>query len=100
MNVFITGSSGQIGSYLVEALSNKHSVFGIDIRESKYTSHVADIRERRVIEKLLREMNVDAVIHCAAQVSVARSLEDPFYDESVNIRGNAESAGSGEERGC
>ncbi len=90
MKVLVTGSSGQLGSYLCELLMRKHQVVGLDVRMQPYAvlkqlSVVGDIREPKDVRDALR--GVDAVVHCAAQVSVEKSTEDPLTDASVNVLG-------------
>lgn len=45
-----------------------------------------DIRDEDLTDLLARE-RFDYVVHQAAQTTVANSLEDPYYDCDVNIRG-------------
>jgi UDP-glucose 4-epimerase len=90
MKVLVTGSSGQLGSYLSELLIRKHEVVGFDIRLQPYAvlkqlSVIGDIREPKDVREALR--GVDAVVHCAAQVSVEKSTEDPLTDAGVNVLG-------------
>lgn len=86
----VTGSSGQLGSYVCELLAELGEVVGMDTRPQPYRalrsiSRVGDIREPRHARKLLK--GVDAVVHCAAQVSVDRSMRDPLLDASTNVLG-------------
>ncbi len=88
--VLVTGSSGQLGSYLCELLLGRHEVTGMDLRPQphlklKKVSGVGDIREPKDARTHLK--GVEAVVHCAAQVSVDRSLEDPISDASTNVLG-------------
>ncbi len=90
MRVLVTGSSGQLGSYLCEMLMRRHEVVGFDIRTQPYavlkqSSVVGDIQRPGDVRKALG--GVDAVIHSAAQVSVDRSIQDPITDASVNVLG-------------
>ncbi len=80
--ILITGTSGQLGSYLVENIPNS---VGLDIRSSPYTKIRGDIRGD--IEELLENYEIDAIIHAAAQVSVVKSVEEPKLDADVNIMG-------------
>lgn len=80
--ILITGSSGQLGSYLVECIKNS---IGMDIRNSQFTTIVGDVRVN--LDKLLSGYEITAIIHAAAQVSVAKSIEDPKYDAETNIMG-------------
>jgi len=90
MKVLVTGSSGQLGSYVCELLSKDHSVTGLDIRDQTYASLKSvsvkgDIRRPEDLTRYLR--GVEAVIHCAAQVSVDKSLADPLSDAEANVLG-------------
>ncbi len=80
--ILITGSSGQVGSYLVEELENS---IGLDKRESKYTKIVHDLVKNP--DKVLKNYEIDKIVHCAAQVSVKKSIENPEYDARNNIMG-------------
>ncbi|NPA75861.1 MAG: NAD-dependent epimerase/dehydratase family protein [Euryarchaeota archaeon] len=80
--ILITGTSGQVGSYLKEEFNNS---VGMDWRASKYTEIVKDIRED--FEPLLKNYEIEGIIHCAAQVSVVKSVEDPKEDSTHNILG-------------
>lgn len=44
-----------------------------------------DIRDAGMVNILMK--NTDAVIHCAAQISVSQSIEDPAFDADNNIMG-------------
>jgi len=85
MKVLITGSSGLIGGCLFEKLRGKYEVFGLDLKPSPYTTFVGDVRDYRLVESIMGHM--DMVIHCAAQVSVAKSVEDPLFDAENNAIG-------------
>ncbi len=90
MRVLVTGSSGQLGSYLCELLMRRHEVVGLDIRAQPYavlkpSSVLGDIQRPADVRSVLAR--VDAVVHCAAQVSVDMSVQDPLTDASVNVLG-------------
>lgn len=90
MRVLVTGSSGQLGSYLCELLMRRHEVVGLDIRPQPFAvlkpfSVQGDIRIPADVRNALRE--VEAVVHSAAQVSVDKSIEDPITDAGVNVLG-------------
>jgi len=90
VKVLVTGSSGQLGSYLCELLMKEHDVRGLDIapqplaplRKASTRGDICDVGDAR---KALR--GVDAVVHCAAQVSVVKSQEDPVSDATTNVLG-------------
>ena len=107
--VLITGSSGLIGSATCEKFAQQGwEVYGVDnylrsvflqseeaetkgqIQEiqKKYSNiHQinCDINNLEKISGFIKE--VDAIIHCAAQVSHPRSLEIPIQDAQTNIMG-------------
>jgi UDP-glucose 4-epimerase len=88
MKVLVTGSSGQLGSYVSELLAGRHEVLGMDIRPAVVPglrSLEGDIRRPGDVRGAVS--GVDAVVHCAAQVSVERSLEDPISDAETNVIG-------------
>lgn len=91
MKVLVTGSSGQLGSYIVEEFSGDCEVVGLDLRKPsvrlpKSARHVAgDVGDYRLAMELCR--GADLVIHAAAQVSVERSVSDPVLDARENILG-------------
>ncbi|MGD9962535.1 MAG: NAD-dependent epimerase/dehydratase family protein [Thermoplasmata archaeon] len=90
MKVLVTGSSGQLGSYICEAMSGEREVSGVDIAPSPHAStrdltSLGDIRNPADAMRAVR--GVDAVVHCAAQVSVERSTEDPVGDAQTNVLG-------------
>ncbi|MCJ7490409.1 MAG: NAD-dependent epimerase/dehydratase family protein [Thermoplasmata archaeon] len=88
MKLLVTGSSGQLGSYVCELLADKYEIIGMDIKPGVVPglkSLVGDIRRPGDVREALS--GVDAVVHCAAQVSVERSLEDPVSDAETNVIG-------------
>jgi len=90
MKMVITGSSGQVGSYLIEHFAKNHDAVGLDNRPcpfpeaAKHTKSV-DVAKERELSKYLN--GADWIIHCAAQVSVEKSIKDPFFDADNNILG-------------
>jgi len=93
--VLVTGSLGQLGSYLCEDLfKDDIEVIGLDNEINKCIeikdeidkiTVKGDIRNRKIVDKIMCE--VDSVVHCAAQVSVDKSINNPIYDADNNIIG-------------
>ena len=95
MRVLVTGGAGFIGSHVVDRLLRQgHEVSVVDDLSTGRRELVnraarfqrCDIRSRRLL-RLIATWRPDAVVHAAAQASVARSLADPDFDASVNIGG-------------
>jgi UDP-glucose 4-epimerase len=93
----VTGSSGQIGSFVVDRLEQLRDegdplgagpIRGLDLEDSRWTTHVGDVRERADVVEAIEGCRV--VVHCAAQVSVDRSLADPPEDASHNVLGTTQ----------
>lgn len=92
-SVIVTGGLGQVGSYLSERLVSQ----GVDVtildnmtsasrfRAENTTLIKGDIRDKALVNSIIK--NCDAIVHCAAQISVAYSIEDPFFDADNNIFG-------------
>lgn len=103
--VLVTGSSGQLGSFACELLVKGNDVVGLDIQPQPYKqlkeiSILGDITKPVDVRKAVK--GVDAVVHCAAQVSVEKSLQDPLSDSKTNVLGTVnllnESAHAGVKR--
>ena len=64
MKVLVTGVRGQLGHDVVNELEKRqHEAVGVDIEEM-------DITDLSSVEKTIKEVNPDAVVHCAAWTAV------------------------------
>lgn len=52
-----------------------------------YRHHEIDVRDRRAVRELMKELNPDAIVHCAAQPSHDLAARRPFDDFDVNAGG-------------
>ncbi|MGB2268176.1 MAG: NAD-dependent epimerase/dehydratase family protein [Candidatus Poseidoniaceae archaeon] len=96
-HILITGGAGFIGSNTVQyALKLGLKVTVLDSFENAAVSrnsleklgvnvHEMDIQDRQSLQQLNDEF--DAIIHLAAQVSVPKSIQDPFRNHAVNVDG-------------
>ncbi|RLF48514.1 MAG: epimerase [Thermoplasmata archaeon] len=83
--IVITGASGQVGSYLIDILRS-HDIVGLDMRPPKIDAHkrcVHLVDVRFSMDEFFR--GCDAVVHSAAQVSVAYSIKNPKFDAENNV---------------
>jgi UDP-glucose 4-epimerase len=91
--ILITGGAGQVGSYICDMLAGTGSTVKIIDNFSSSLSNRntdveiirGDIRDRDLVKGLVSE--ADVVIHCAAQIYVTQSVEDPGFDADNNIMG-------------
>ena len=95
VKVVLTGGAGFIGSHLASLLVSQGETVHVidDLSTGRADSlpagvelHVIDVADTRVIG-VIEDVRPDIVIHGAAQVSVARSMEDPDLDERINVAG-------------
>ncbi|MFI5461189.1 MAG: NAD-dependent epimerase/dehydratase family protein [Isosphaerales bacterium] len=110
MKVLVTGSSGLIGSEAVRYFDRRAThVYGIDnnmradffgpagdttwnLRQlegscKRFEHRALDIRDRGAVLEVLREIQPDLLIHCAAQPSHDLASTRPFDDFDVNAVG-------------
>ncbi len=93
----VTGGAGFIGSNIVEELVKRGEKIrvldnfstGSKKNLAPFVSNIelveGDIRDKKMLSKVLR--GIDYVIHQAALRSVAKSVEDPFATNDVNVFG-------------
>ena len=78
MKVLVTGVKGQLGFDVVNELKEKDiEAVGVDIEEM-------DITDKASVDKVIKEVNPDAVIHCAAWTAVD-AAEDEDKQEKVKL---------------
>jgi dTDP-glucose 4,6-dehydratase len=104
-NLLVTGGSGFIGSAFVRMLFRDPAFHGrvvnLDlltyagnpqnltghVDESRYTFCKGDIRDARLVGKILDDHGVDAVVHFAAESHVDRSIHGPREFIETNVLG-------------
>lgn len=103
-NILITGGAGFIGSHVVRLFVNKYPDYRIvnldkltyagnlenlrDIEnQPNYTFVKADIADLDEMRRIIREYEIDGIIHLAAESHVDRSIKDPFTFARTNIMG-------------
>jgi UDP-glucose 4-epimerase len=94
--ILVTGGAGFIGSHIVEALAGENRVTVLDNLASGRRENLAgvigkigfvvdDILNEAVLDRLVGE--AEYVFHLAANVGNLKSIEDPYYDMNVNVKG-------------
>ncbi len=105
-SLLVTGGAGFIGSHVIRHLLHTHPgvrVVNFDVLtyagnlenlrdvegDERYTFVKGDIRDRALVEQVMREHAVDAVVHLAAESHVDRSISNPMEFLETNILGTA-----------
>lgn len=103
-SILVTGSSGTVGTALVEALLDEgYDVTGADIRENRWSNKVnertlvLDLGDRSELNRLPNQ--IDLVIHLAANARVHKLVENPDkakenFDTTYNILEYARQVGA------
>jgi len=99
-NILVTGSSGLLGSWLVEDLLNMGcNVTGIAIDETKddllksknifdkIEKFYIDVSSYKEIEKIILDKKFTCIFHLAAQTQVTEALLNPLRTLESNIKG-------------
>ena len=93
-NILVTGGAGYIGSHIVEQLiKNKQSVIILDNLVTGYERLVnkkakfikADIKNKSKITKIIKDYNINSIIHLAAylNVSEAEKKKRKYYTNNI-----------------
>ena len=96
-NILVTGGAGYIGSHVVKQLSKtKHKVTVLDNLSTGFEEAVVygdfvkgDTGDQDLVSKILKEKNIDSVIHFAAHTIVLESVEKPleyYKNNTANTR--------------
>ncbi len=101
MKIFVTGVGGQLGFDVMNELKKRnHECVGSDITENADVR--LDITDKTAVEKILKEIKPDAVIHCAAWTAVDAAEDEENRDKvyAVNVTGTKNIAEACNDLGC
>ncbi|MDQ0150774.1 UDP-glucose 4-epimerase GalE [Eubacterium multiforme] len=95
MSILVCGGAGYIGSHMVaELLENGHEVVVLDNLEKGHKDallggklYVGDLRDRKILDKVFTENDIEAVIDFAAYSLVGESMTEPLKYFNNNIYG-------------
>ncbi len=81
MKVLVTGVKGQLGYDVVNELQKRNlETVGVDVEEM-------DITDEQLVDKTIKEIKPDAVIHCAAYTAVDAAEDNEELCRKVNALG-------------
>ena len=98
MSVLVTGGAGYIGSHMVLALLDAGEK--VVVLDNLSTGHrwavpdevefvIGDIGDRDLVQKLVEQYSIEAIIHFAGSIVVPESIEDPlgyYHNNTANSR--------------
>lgn len=98
MVVFVSGVAGQLGHDVINRLhENGFYAVGSDVRQeseitykSNWNEYIqVDITDKRAVEKVIEEIEPDAIIHCAAWTNVDGAEDDNAKElvRRINVEG-------------
>jgi len=104
MNLLVTGGAGFIGCNFIRMMLKKHpgwKILNLDkltyagrlentkdfAKNRNYKFVKGDIRDKGLVESLMEDLQLDVVVHFAAESHVDRSISDPAIFLESNVRG-------------
>ena len=81
--IIILGSSGRLGSYFVKYLRKDNTIFPVS--RDKDNSYNVNLYEEIEVSKLIKKINPDIIINCAAATNVDKCINDYDYGYKGNV---------------
>ena len=106
MKVLVTGVGGQLGFDVMQELKNRNiSAVGTDIVKKDnmdFDFVQLDITDKKAVDKIIKEISPDAVVHCAAWTAVdaAEDEENIPKVKAINVDGTKNIAEACKEIDC
>ncbi|MEM4267804.1 MAG: UDP-glucose 4-epimerase GalE [Candidatus Woesearchaeota archaeon] len=93
MNILVTGGAGYIGSHTVKLLVKRHNVVVLDTLENGHFEAIdsracfieGDFGDKNLVERIIRQHKIDAVMHLAGYIDISESVSDPYKYYHNNI---------------
>lgn len=96
MNVLVTGGAGYVGSHTVlELVRAGHKVTVLDNLQTGHKKAVnqqavfieGDVRDKKLLQQLFSNLEIDGVIHFAADTLAGESMKEPLNYFNNNVSG-------------
>ena len=94
MRILVTGAAGFIASHFCKKYKDKADIYGVDnmFRGNKSffqgkRLYKADIRNTNLIKKIIKENDIELVVHFAALAYVGEGEHQPFSYYNNNVQG-------------
>jgi dTDP-4-dehydrorhamnose reductase len=105
MKVLVTGVGGQLGYDVInELLKRNYDAIGSDIIEKSPFDNVPyvqlDITDKSSVERVIKDINPDAVVHCSAWTAVDLAEDNIEQVRKVNVDGTKNIAEVCKELDC
>lgn len=90
MRILITGSSGMLGKEIFnEFLKNDNNVFGVDLKSNSSLPEraqiVGDLTEKKFVLSVLKDIDPDIIIHCAALVNLDTCEKNKGIADKIHV---------------
>lgn len=99
MKVLVTGVGGQLGHDVMKELKKRgHEAIGTDVQGD--CDLTLDITDTAAVSLAIRQVQPDALIHCAAWTAVDAAEDQEELVRAINAGGTANLAAACKENGC
>lgn len=90
--ILVTGGNGYIGSHaILHLISKKYNVVSIDNLSNSFINkisgvhyYIGDFSDKKLIQKIFKKHNIDAIMHFAGSIYVGESVKKPSLYKNNN----------------